>query len=84
MALYYYGSGSSSAYKRIKYQVSSGTLVLNDSLLQFANCELPFGGVGTSGMGSVHGEFGFKECVHYKPVMEKGTYNGFPFFARFP
>lgn len=58
--------------------------MLNDSIFQFANGYLPFGGVGASGMGNVHGYHGFRELVHYKAVFEKGTNNGFPYNMRYP
>mmetsp|Transcript_94330 Transcript_94330/g.131068 ORF Transcript_94330/g.131068 Transcript_94330/m.131068 type:complete len:242 (+) Transcript_94330:883-1608(+) len=83
LALYYYGSGSSENWKRIKSETSSGSIMLNESIIQFVNGNIPFGGVGNSGIGSVHGFDGFKEVVHFKPVMERGTYNGFPFSSRF-
>jgi aldehyde dehydrogenase (NAD+) len=47
---------------------------LNDTVMYFSNRNLPLGGVGSSGMGRYHGEYGFKEFSHYKSVMEKGTW----------
>jgi len=84
LALYYYGPNSSSNYKNLKYNTSSGALVTNESVFHFASLFLPFGGVGASGMGYVHGYNGFKELVHMKPVMEKGTINFYPFNVRYP
>jgi len=84
LALYYYGSGSSQNYKRVRDFTSSGALCLNESLIHFAHAFLPFGGVGASGMGFVHGYNGFKELVHFKPVFEKGAINCYPFNARYP
>jgi len=54
--------------------ISFGGGSLNDTVLYFANRRLPFGGIGTSGIGSYHGEHGFKCFSHYKAVMEKGTW----------
>ena len=54
--------------------ISFGGGSLNDTVLYFANRWLPFGGVGASGIGSYHGEHGFKCFSHYKAVMEKGTW----------
>lgn len=42
-------------------RIASGTVVWNETKIQFANPGLPFGGVGVSGMGKGHGEFGFRE-----------------------
>lgn len=84
LALYYYGSGSSPSYKKVRELTSSGALLLNESLIHFAHAFLPFGGVGASGMGYVHGHQGFKEVVHFKPVFEKGCINTYPFNARYP
>jgi len=83
LALYFYGNKSKN-YKTLIDNTSSGSVMLNDSIFQFANSHIPFGGVGASGMGNVHGYHGFKECVHFKAVFEKGTNNGFPYNMRFP
>jgi len=83
LALYYYGNKGKN-YKLLIDNTSSGSVMLNDSIFQFANGYLPFGGVGASGMGNVHGYHGFRELVHYKAVFEKGTNNGFPYHMRYP
>ena len=41
--------------------------------MHIANSQLPFGGVGNSGIGSYHGEAGFKTFSHYKSIMEKSN-----------
>ena len=48
---------------------SSGALVLNDVVNHFALPNLPFGGVGGSGMGAYHGRFGFDAFSHRRPVI---------------
>lgn len=48
------------------------------------NHELPFGGVGNSGMSTLHGKWGFFACSHMKPVLHKDTYNGWPMHIRYP
>lgn len=53
---------------------SSGSLVFNDTIVQFANLDLPFGGVGNSGMGKYHGIESFKTFSHYKAILDKKTY----------
>ena len=39
--------------------ISSGSVVVNDTIFQFANIYLPFGGVGESGIGGYHGKFSY-------------------------
>jgi len=60
--------------KRIFAQHSYGGGVANDSLIQFANDNLPFGGVGHSGMGAYHGKYSFDAFTHYKPFVKRGTW----------
>ena len=49
-----------------KKQTSSGGLVFNDTIMHLTVEELPFGGVGASGMGSYHGKHGFDTFTHLK------------------
>ena len=49
-------------------QVSFGGGCVNDCILQVANYHLPFGGVGTSGMGSYHGKYSFETFSHRKSI----------------
>jgi len=49
--------------------ISSGGAVINNTLIQWANPHLPFGGVGASGVGSYHGVFGFKAFSHERSVV---------------
>ena len=53
---------------------SFGGGVANDSVIQFANDHLPFGGVGHSGMGAYHGKHSFDAYTHYKPFVHRGTW----------
>lgn len=46
---------------------------INDTVIHLANPNLPFGGVGTSGIGSYHGKKSFDTFTHYKSVFEQGT-----------
>ena len=48
------------------------------------NENLPFGGVGFSGMGALHGKIGFDSTSHMKPVLDKASINSFPLNCRFP
>ncbi|MFH4968945.1 aldehyde dehydrogenase [Gaetbulibacter sp. M240] len=54
--------------------INFGGGVVNDLLVQFGNPRLPFGGIGTSGMGSYHGKFGFDTFSHHKAVMIRSTW----------
>ncbi|PRP66594.1 aldehyde dehydrogenase [Nonlabens agnitus] len=53
---------------------SFGGGAVNDSMVQFLNERLPFGGVGTSGIGSYHGKKTFETFSHYKSVVHRGTW----------
>jgi len=55
----------------ISNRTTSGGLCINDSVMHLANHELPFGGVGESGMGSYHGVYSFNTFTHQKAVLRK-------------
>jgi coniferyl-aldehyde dehydrogenase len=57
-------------------RLPAGGCVVNDTLLHIANEELPFGGVGESGMGAYHGEAGFRTFSHLKPIFYQARLNG--------
>ena len=44
---------------------------INDTVMHVANCHLPFGGVGASGMGSYHGKKGFETFSHAKSILKQ-------------
>ena len=64
--------------KRILNEISFGSGAINESIMQISNSNLPFGGVGESGIGSYHGESGFKTFSHYKSILEKSNWIEFP------
>ena len=68
--------------KKIKNKVLSelsfGSGAINEAIMQVSNSNLPFGGVGESGIGSYHGESGFKTFSHYKSILEKSNWIEFP------
>ena len=70
LALYLFTS-SKTVEQRIVRQVSAGSVCINDTMMFMTNPELPFGGVGTSGMGRYHGKAGFDELSHLKAVMSR-------------
>ena len=47
---------------------------INDTLMHISNDNLPFGGVGNSGIGNYHGKFGFDTFSHQKAVLNKSIY----------
>mmetsp|Transcript_28376 Transcript_28376/g.47958 ORF Transcript_28376/g.47958 Transcript_28376/m.47958 type:complete len:552 (-) Transcript_28376:421-2076(-) len=72
LALYCF-STDQKVIKVVKERTTSGGLVINDCLMHLANHELPFGGVGNSGMGSYHGIRSFNAFTHEKAVLEKSS-----------
>lgn len=58
---------------KILNEISFGGGAVNDAVMHLANNGLPFGGVGESGMGSYHGEHGFKTFSHYKSILRKSV-----------
>ncbi|MGK7901819.1 MAG: aldehyde dehydrogenase [Hormoscilla sp.] len=70
LALYLF-SRNKKYQKMILQQTSSGGVCLNDTMMQYGVSELPFGGVGNSGLGSYHGKASFDSFSHYKSVLTK-------------
>jgi acyl-CoA reductase-like NAD-dependent aldehyde dehydrogenase len=56
---------------QVTRRTSSGALVVNDAVVHFASDDLPFGGVGDSGMGGYHGKASFETFSHQKPVLKR-------------
>ncbi|KQT17363.1 aldehyde dehydrogenase [Chryseobacterium sp. Leaf404] len=54
--------------------LSFGGGCINDVMMHLGNENLPFGGVGNSGMGSYHGKFGFDTFSHQKAVLDRATW----------
>ncbi len=70
LALYLFG-GSKKDQEKILLNTSSGGVCFNDVVLQAGIPELPFGGVGSSGMGKYHGKAGFDNFTHYKSILKR-------------
>jgi aldehyde dehydrogenase (NAD+) len=68
LALYVF-SGKGSVIEEVLARTISGGVGVNQVVLQLANPELPFGGVGASGQGSYHGVFGFRAFSHERAVL---------------
>lgn len=56
---------------KVSDRVSAGSMCVNDIAMFFLNPELPFGGVGSSGMGRYHGKFGFDCFSHEKSIFKR-------------
>jgi aldehyde dehydrogenase (NAD+) len=83
LALYYFSEDKNNIEKMIR-ETSSGGITINDTILHVGTTNLPFGGVGTSGMGSYHGKKSFDTFTHEKSIVKRGTYIEFSFrFAPF-
>ena len=67
LGLYYFGQEKSEENKVLNHTTSGGVTV-NDVVMHVAQEDLPFGGVGPSGMGSYHGIDGFKNFSHAKAI----------------
>lgn len=57
--------------KKFTQELSFGGGCINDTVMHFSNPNLPFGGVGNSGIGHYHGKYGFETFSHKKSVMDK-------------
>lgn len=74
LALYLFSHDEESIHATLERTVSGG-VTLNDTLLHCVQEELPFGGVGESGMGAYHGEAGFRTFSHEKSVFRQSRWN---------
>ena len=74
----YIFTNDSRAEAKFLDQVSSGSACVNDVMMFMAVHELPFGGVGPSGMGAYHGRKGFETFSHLKAVMKRGWWPDMP------
>ena len=70
LALYLY-STNREIQEKVLAETSSGGVAINDSVTQFVSMNLPFGGVGNSGMGRYHGKYGFETFSHHRAVMKQ-------------
>ncbi|MGM9873942.1 MAG: aldehyde dehydrogenase family protein [Bacilli bacterium] len=71
LALYLF-TKDNSLVKKIINEISFGGGCINDTIMHLVNLNLPFGGVGLSGMGSYHGKKSFETFSHTKGVLFKG------------
>lgn len=67
LGLYYFGQDSGER-KRVLGRTISGGVTVNDVIFHVSMEDLPFGGIGSSGMGSYHGVEGFREFSHARSI----------------
>jgi len=75
LALYWFGADLASRDKVLAQTISGGVTV-NDCIWHIAQEDQPFGGVGASGSGAYHGEWGFRTFSKEKPVFTQSRFNG--------
>jgi coniferyl-aldehyde dehydrogenase len=74
LALYWFGKDKKVLQQFLEH-THSGGVCINDTILHISVEDLPFGGVGTSGMGSYHGKKGFESFSHMKSILQvKGRF----------
>jgi coniferyl-aldehyde dehydrogenase len=74
LAAYYFGEDKQEE-EAVLTRTTSGGACINDVIMHITHEELPFGGVGPSGMGSYHGHQGFKTFSHAKSVYRQTGIN---------
>ena len=75
LALYWFGQNAAARDQVLTHTIAGGVSI-NDTLLHIAQEGLPFGGVGASGNGHYHGEFGFRQFSKEKPVFMQSRFSG--------
>jgi coniferyl-aldehyde dehydrogenase len=79
LALYYFDRSGRRVDHLLQHTLSGGVTV-NDTMLHFTSEEMPFGGVGPSGMGAYHGLDGFRTFTHARAVFEQSRINALSLF----
>jgi len=74
LALYYFGDDDADR-RKVLDRTTSGNVTINGTIMHVAQDDLPFGGVGASGMGAYHGVEGFRRLSHAKGIFEQGRWN---------
>jgi len=74
LGLYYFGTDQAEE-NRVLSHTTSGGVTVNDVVMHVAQEDLPFGGVGPSGMGAYHGLDGFRTFSHAKAVFTQSRIN---------
>ncbi len=74
LALYLFGPDDGER-REVLARTTSGNVTINGTLLHYAQDDLPFGGIGASGIGAYHGGEGFRALSHAKGVFVRGRWN---------
>jgi coniferyl-aldehyde dehydrogenase len=74
LGLYYFGNDKDEE-RYVLEHTQSGGVTVNDVLMHVSNIDLPFGGVGNSGLGNYQGYEGFKTFSHARSVYRQGWVN---------
>ena len=77
LALYLFTQDRKLANRFLKH-VPFGGGCINDTIIHLATSDMPFGGVGGSGMGGYHGKCGFDTFTHWKSIVDKKTWMDLP------
>lgn len=77
LALYFF-SEDKATQKKVLDTCRFGGGCINDTIIHLATSDMPFGGVGESGMGSYHGRVGFETFSHYRSIVDKKTWMDLP------
>ncbi len=75
LALYLY-SNDKKLQDKVIYNTLSGGMCINDSMFHVAQHDMPFGGIGNSGMGHYHGQEGFQEFSKMRPIFKQASISG--------
>ena len=73
LALYVF-SQDRGIQKKLTTECAFGGGCINDTIIHLATSNMPFGGMGESGMGSYHGRYGFDTFSHFKSIVDKKTW----------
>jgi coniferyl-aldehyde dehydrogenase len=80
LALYWFDDDDARAARTLR-DTHAGGVCINETLVHLAQDELPFGGVGPSGMGHYHGKWGFDTFSKLMPVFKQSRFNGMDLFT---
>jgi coniferyl-aldehyde dehydrogenase len=75
LALYYFGSKKGAEIRKVLDHTTSGGVCINDVMAHVSCEDLPFGGIGHSGMGNYHGLEGFKTFSHARSIFTQSKIN---------
>ncbi|MDH6253994.1 aldehyde dehydrogenase (NAD+) [Chryseobacterium sp. H1D6B] len=70
----YLFTNNSEEKENFMQKISFGGGCINDVIMHLSNENLPFGGIGNSGIGNYHGKYGFETFSHQKAVLERATW----------